>query len=223
MQTLKSAAVVFCTACICAELLARLTGNSWARRCIKAVAGLYILVVLLQVIPQLRTEVQSFSVPDLSPASMGTLEDAIQAELDARSSGQEAELFSTPAKPAANAGSSAAVSETAYREQLETQLTELIEQLDGAGKTVVMVTLESGEETIYAVDTQSGQIQNQETHVLLEDGSALEETTYLPAVCGVAVVCDGGGDVRVAARITELVRALLDLSANRICVEQRKG
>ena len=123
------------------------------------------------------------------------------------------ELFSTPAKTAANAGSSAAVSETAYREQL----------LDGAGKTVVMVTLESGEETIYAVDTQSGQMQNQETHVLLEDGSALEETTYLPAVCGVAVVCDGGGDVRVAARITELVRALLDLSANRICVEQRKG
>ena len=86
MQTLKSAAVVFCTACICAELLARLTGNSWARRCIKAVAGLYILVVLLQ----LRTEVQSFSVPDLSPTSMGTLEDAIRAELDARSSGQEA-------------------------------------------------------------------------------------------------------------------------------------
>jgi len=69
------------------------------------------------------------------------------------------ELFSTPAKTAANAGSSAAVSETAYREQLETQLTELIEQLDGAGKTVVMVTLESGEETIYAVDTQSGQMQ----------------------------------------------------------------
>lgn len=58
------------------------------------------------------------------------------------------ELFSTPAKPAASAGSSAAVSETVYREQLETQLKELIEQLDGAGKTVVMVTLESGEETI---------------------------------------------------------------------------
>ena len=52
---------------------------------------------------------------------------------------------------------------------------------------------------------------------------SLHWTTYLPAVCGVAVVCDGGGDVRVAARITELVRALLDLSANRICVEQRKG
>ena len=49
------------------------------------------------------------------------------------------------------------------------------------------------------------------------------ETVYLPKVQGVAVLCEGGGDVRVAARITELVRALLDLSANRICVEQRKG
>ena len=52
MQTLKSAAVVFCTACICAELLARLTGNSWAQRCIKAVAGLYILVVFARTVPQ---------------------------------------------------------------------------------------------------------------------------------------------------------------------------
>ena len=58
------------------------------------------------------------------------------------------ELFSAPAKPAASTGGPAAVSETVYREQLETQLKELIEQLDGAGKTVVMVTLESGEETI---------------------------------------------------------------------------
>ena len=39
---------------------------------------------------------------------------------------------------------------------------------------------------------------------------------------GVAVLCDGGGDVRVAARITEMVGALLDLPSNRICVEQRK-
>lgn len=117
----------------------------------------------------------------------------------------------------------ASATETQYREQLEQQLTDLIEEIQGAGKTVVMVTLENGEETIYAVDTQSGQTQNQEKHVLLEDGSALEETTYMPAVCGVAVVCDGGGDVRIAARITELIRALLGLPANRICVAQRKG
>ena len=109
-----------------------------------------------------------------------------------------------------------------YQAKLEQQLEELISQLQGAGHTTVMVTLSTGEETVYAVDTQTGDMQQQETHVLLQDGSALAETTYLPQVCGVAVLCEGGGDVRVAARITELLHSLLDLPTNRICVEQRK-
>ena len=113
-------------------------------------------------------------------------------------------------------------SAAAYQTQLENRLETLIAQMDGAGKTTVMLTLETGEETIYALDTQSGQMQEQQTHVLLEDGSALAETIYQPQIRGVAVLCDGGGDVRVAARITEMVGALLDLPSNRICVEQRK-
>lgn len=127
-----------------------------------------------------------------------------------------------PAQPDADARITAA-DPAAYRVQIEQQLTGLIEQIDGAGKTVVMLTLENGEETVYALDTQSGQTQSQETHVLLDDGSALAQTVYLPKVCGAAIVCEGGGDVRVAVRITELVSALLDLPSNRICVEQRKG
>lgn len=127
-------------------------------------------------------------------------------------------LPATPAEPSAASASQA----SAYREQLEAQLQDLIGQIDGAGATTVMVTLETGEETVYATDTQSGQTQSQETHVLLDDGTALAQTVYYPQVCGVAVVCDGGGDVRVAARITELVRALLGISSTRICVEQRR-
>ncbi len=133
------------------------------------------------------------------------------------------ELFpagTSDTKPAAEV--SRAVEEAAYKEQLEQQLTGLIEEIQGAGKATVMLTLENGEETVYALDTQSGQTQSQQTHVLLDDGSALAQTVYLPRVCGAAVVCEGGGDIRVAARITELVSALLDLSTNRICVEQRK-
>ena len=123
-------------------------------------------------------------------------------------------------KAAASTAQTATVSQ--YQTQLEQQLEGLISQLQGAGRTTVMVTLTTGEETIYAVDTQTGDLQQQEKHVLLQDGSALAETTYLPQVCGVAVLCEGGGDVRVAARITELLHSLLDLPANRICVEQRK-
>ena len=123
-------------------------------------------------------------------------------------------------KTAASTAQTTAVSQ--YQTQLEQQLEGLISQLQGAGRATVMVTLTTGEETIYAVDTQTGDLQQQETHVLLQDGSALAETTYLPQVCGVAVLCEGGGDVRVAARITELIHSLLDLPTNRICVEQRK-
>ena len=128
-----------------------------------------------------------------------------------------------PSAPNTAVSTESATDTTAYRVQLEQQLTDLIEQIDGAGKTVVMLTLENGEETVYALDTQSGQTQSQETHVLLDDGSALAQMVYLPKICGAAIVCEGGSDVRVVARITELVSALLDLPSNRICVEQRKG
>lgn len=39
MQALERAAAVFCTACICAELLSRFVGQGWGQKCIKAVAG----------------------------------------------------------------------------------------------------------------------------------------------------------------------------------------
>ena len=129
------------------------------------------------------------------------------------------ELWPAQAAPAAASGGQTAAE---YQSALEARLEELIAQVEGAGEAAVMVTLESGEERIYALDTQTGPSQSQRTHVLLEDGTALEETTCPPAVCGVAVVCDGGGDVRVQAQITALLSALLDLPANRICVAQRR-
>lgn len=135
-----------------------------------------------------------------------------------------AELLPQPEKStAAESQTAQAATAAQYQDQLEQRLEKLISQLYGAGHTTVMVTLETGEETVYAVDTQTGELQQQETHVLLQDGSALAETTYLPQIRGVAVLCEGGGDVRVASRITELLRSLLDLPSNRICVEQRKS
>ena len=131
------------------------------------------------------------------------------------------ELFPAPGAPAVSTPETVSTA-APYKQQLEQQLEQLIGQVDGAGKTTVMLTLESGEETIYALDTLSGQTQTQQTHVLLDDGTALEQTVYLPTICGVAVVCEGGGDVRVASRITELVGALLDVPSNRVCVEQRR-
>ena len=65
-----------------------------------------------------------------------------------------------------------------YAAQLEQRLTALISRVEGAGKAVVMVTLESGSESVYAIDTDSD---GSSTHVLLGSGRAdgLVETVQI--------------------------------------------
>ena len=77
MQNIKAAVAVFCTACICAELTAQLTGQGWARRSIKAVAGLYILAVVLCVLPQAKGEWQTFALPAASSVELGTQKETV--------------------------------------------------------------------------------------------------------------------------------------------------
>ena len=80
MQALERAAAVFCTACICAELLSRFVGQGWGQKCIKAVAGLYILVVFARTLPKAGAQLQAFSMPQAQPAFFGTLDDLIASE-----------------------------------------------------------------------------------------------------------------------------------------------
>lgn len=122
-----------------------------------------------------------------------------------------------------------------YTARLQKQLEETIRQIDGAGETRVMVTLESGEQTVYAYAektgtdyTQTGEEKvsekstYQNDYIMVDDENgnkkALEQTTLEPEVKGVAVVCQGGDDIMVVKRVTELVSVLLGVSTNRICV-----
>ena len=63
MQALERAAAVFCTACICAELLSRFVGQGWGQKCIKAVAGLYILVVFADALPGAKAQFAALELP----------------------------------------------------------------------------------------------------------------------------------------------------------------
>ncbi|MDD4851406.1 MAG: stage III sporulation protein AG [Gemmiger sp.] len=108
-----------------------------------------------------------------------------------------------------------------YAKELETRLTVLLSQLEGAGRVEVMVTLAAGAETIYAEDTQTDANGGQtRQHLLLGDGEnpALVERVDTAVVQGVAVLCDGGGQAGVAARITEMVTALTGVGASHISV-----
>ena len=84
MQQLKTAAAIFCTACICAELVGQLLGDVRGRQCIKAAAGLYILVTLFHALPGIRDGAAGLALPAVEAEQFGTAESAIlrQAERD---------------------------------------------------------------------------------------------------------------------------------------------
>ena len=83
MQAFQRAAAVFCMACIGAELVSLFGGQSWAGRCIKAAAGLYILAVLLAQLPRLPGKVlTAFSGSTAPPAATSTAQpDALETEI----------------------------------------------------------------------------------------------------------------------------------------------
>ncbi len=130
----------------------------------------------------------------------------ISSWLPAKSSPEAAEIIpqSTPAAE--------------YETRLETRLQTLISDLAGAGETRVMVTLQCGEENIYAADTETSADGTAASKHVITGGTGLVETVQTPQVLGVAVLCQGGEDPAIQARITALVQALTGVGANHVTV-----
>ena len=98
------------------------------------------------------------------------------------------------------------------------------------GETVVMVTLDCGEETTYAADTRTEKTSedtrssaaSQRTH-LLAGAQPVVQSVQAPQVRGVAVLCQGGGNAGTQRRITELVSALTGVGASHITVNKMQS
>ncbi len=125
-----------------------------------------------------------------------------------------------PRRTAAEA-TTPAVTATAIEQALEQRVSDLLAQVAGVGSCRVMVTLERGEQTLYATDTAG----TDSTVVFVDtaDGPVgLPLATLTPAVKGVAVVCDGGGDETVRQQVTQLIATAFHISDRRVCVAQLK-
>ena len=131
-------------------------------------------------------------------------------------------------------------STAAYARQLESQLTDIITSVEGAGETRVMVTLQNGVEYIYASEDatstdnsltsdpagrqSSGEREDHKSSCIIIDTEsgeqALVRTELMPSVSGVVVVCSGGSDQQVAQRIMDVVTTALNISSKRVCITQ---
>ncbi len=139
-------------------------------------------------------------------------------------------IFNSDSKATVSQNTEAFSTDTAaYKKELESELVNILKQIQGVGEVSVMITIEGSTEYIYAEeystkydsssDKTSKDYQNQ--YVIVDNGKtkeALVKKVLKPSVTGVIVVCEGGNSLSVQEKILTAVSAVLDLSTNKICV-----
>lgn len=112
-------------------------------------------------------------------------------------------------------------SEDNYKEALERQLEQLISQMDGAGKTRVMITFADEGQTCLNKDVSTDEKKREEKTVVYDTGEG--EAPYVicrqrPKVEGVVVVSEGGDRPKVVTEISDAVMSLFDIEAHKVIV-----
>lgn len=117
--------------------------------------------------------------------------------------------------------------------KLEKRLEQLISEIDGVSQPSVMLTLEQTSQTVYARDERSSSSRSgdengsdsdsdsQSSVVIVGSGSgksALTESTILPKVRGVAVICSGAENALTKEKVVNTVASVLDISTSRVYV-----
>lgn len=108
-----------------------------------------------------------------------------------------------------------------YRDELESQLEELLGQMAGVGDCRVMITLEDSGQAFVDKNLRSAESdKEQETVVYRQDDG---EQPYvirqrMPKVAGVVVVAQGGDNAKVITDISNAVMSLFQIEAHKITV-----
>jgi len=129
-----------------------------------------------------------------------------------------------------------------YEKSIQENLKNTLEKMDGVGKVEVMISFESGEESVPAVnitdstntteekDTEGGtrnttQKNNGSTVVVTNDGSKSQPLivkTYNPKVLGVCVVAEGAENKITQLRISKAITDLFGISEDKVNVYPMK-
>lgn len=109
---------------------------------------------------------------------------------------------------------------------VEERLERILSGIEGAGAVQVLLTEESGRQTLYQTDVQSDDSRRTEDTVLVEDAerreTGLVRQTLEPRYRGAVVLCDGADSSAVKLAIVEAVGCVTGLGADRICVLKRQ-
>ena len=87
-----------------------------------------------------------------------------------------------------------------YCTYLSDNLHSIITKIDGVGEAQIFLTLDNNGENVYL------------------DNSDTKTKSITPVVRGVVIVCDGGDDPLIVARVMSAVTKSLDISSDKVCV-----
>ncbi|MGN1206438.1 MAG: hypothetical protein ACI4SQ_05565 [Eubacterium sp.] len=113
-----------------------------------------------------------------------------------------------------------------YREKMERQVKEILEQVEGVGKADVMLTLQASKEKVTLKDNTQDDTKTEEETVLL-DGESRESSPYVvqeiePRIEGIVVVCSGGDSPAMQREIIGAISALFPVESHKIKVMKSK-
>lgn len=110
--------------------------------------------------------------------------------------------------------------------ELQELLSELLSQVNGAGKVEVLLTQEQGEQILYQTDDNSTPDSTRKNTVLIS-GTAREEEGLIrqinpPTYRGAVVLCQGADNAAVRLVLVEAVKSVTGLTTDRITVLKMK-
>ena len=113
------------------------------------------------------------------------------------------------------------LSAESFADVTEKRIVAICSGVTGVEDVRAVVTLEGGYRAVYASDVQGSDSSYRKETVLTGSGS-LEKAILVgydaPRIVGIGIVCTGGDDPAIKQRITLLVSAAFDVSANKIYV-----
>ena len=106
-----------------------------------------------------------------------------------------------------------------YASILESKLSKVLSEVDGAGKVSVIITVESGMETVLAMETVTTETANGteivETPIVV-NGKTVVLKELFPKITGVLIVAEGASSISVLNKIQQATMSLLDVDINNI-------
>jgi len=138
-------------------------------------------------------------------------------------------LMLIPGRSAEPSQTNAEPSQAIEQKSITQELTQILSQINGVGKVQVMLTVASGERTIYQYDEDSKAGENgsvRKDTVIISDADRNESgliQQVIPAKYqGAVIVCEGADHAAVCLAVVDAVSKVTGLGADRISVLKMK-